>query len=655
MTRFDTVSGRWPAHRFIGASFAAAVACSCAAPAAVQSAPAPASSAAGTIQIVARDQPVGAFLRDLFGRIGRPVVPSSNLTGTVNGVFNGSVQKIYSDISKAFGLVGYYDGAALYVYSANELGVQTIQVPAATASRVAHEMQSRGLTDARDTVRVAGDGSLVASGTPRFIEQVSTLARGGPPQGGAVGAPLGPASYKAGLAGGPPPIQPLEFRVFYLRYAHAEDTTTFAGNQQMTVPGVATILQNLVLDQRPGGSAVAGSTFGVRPIRQSQPRLRGTGLDAIPPNANQTPVLGLPAGGDYRGSSEVLGSPISSLGDSNGLVAPLTQDIVRIEPSAYLNAVVVRDIPERMPAYDSLIRALDVEPQIVEVDATIIDIDTQKAQDLGINWRLTTGGFGALFGNGTDSDLGLLPTNGSRRSNVNNITPSGMGGTISAIIGNHRQFLARLTALETKHVARVISRPQVMTLSNVDAVFDRSRTFYVRVAGDHDVDLFNVTAGTIMRVNPHVFRDHDQTRIRVSVVIQDGSISEDEVKGIPIVDQASVTNETMMLNGQSLLLGGMTIDEDTDVEYKIPLLGDIPLLGNLFKSRNKSHGHIERLFLITPHVVSLGTDVGPTTVMTSQVPAQQMTPSASIPLSPGSSSAATPPMSIQPASEAPTS
>ena len=98
-----------------------------------------------------------------------------------------------------------------------------------------------------------------------------------------------------------------------------------------------------------------------------------------------------------------------------------------------------------------------------------------------------------------------------------------------------------------------------MTLSNVDAVFDRSRTFYVKVAGDRDVDLFNVTAGTIMRVNPHVFRDHDQTRIRVSVDIQDGSISEDKVKGIPIVDQASVTNETMMLDGQSLLLGGMTI------------------------------------------------------------------------------------------------
>ena len=566
-----------------------------------------------------RDQPITAFLRDLFGRVGRPVVPSANLTGTVNGVFRGSVNKIFSDIARAFNLVSYDDGAALYVYSSNEVGVQTLNVGAATAQRVVRQIAAQRLADRRNYVRASADGTLVASGTPRFIQQVSQIAGGAQSAAGG-NVPRGSPLVGGGLGLAPPPVQPLEFRVFYLKYARAEDTVTNAGGRELRLPGLASILQNLVLDQRPGGSAAYGATtptLGARLVRQSQPRLKGLGLGGVLPNAQQTPSTGLPVPGLYpTDNGDVLG--YGGFGGSGGgdIAAPLTTDIVRIEPNPYLNAVIVRDVPERMAAYDSLIRALDVEPQVVEVEATIIDINTDKLRRLGINWRLESGGFGFLFGNGTSSDT-LLTRNRalSRRDNVTQITPQGQGGNISTVIGSQREFLGRIQALETKGVARVVSRPQVMTLSNVEAVFDRTRTFYVRVAGREEVDLFNVTAGTVLRVNPHVFRDQDQTRIRMLVNIEDGSISQDSlVENIPIVERASVATQGMVLDGESLLLGGMTVDADADSVYKIPLLGDIPLLGNLFKVQQKSRSRTERLFLITPRLVSLGSRVGPTTV-----------------------------------------
>ena len=568
--------------------------------------PGPSPAGPGELTITARDQPIAAFLRDLFGRAGRPVVPSASLTGTVNGVFRGTAAKIYGDVAKAFNLVGYDDGAALYVYSSNEVTVQTLAVGRAAAERTVRAAQAQRLASGRNRLSVTAEGSLVASGVPRFVEQVAALARGGP-AGEAPGAGGGTAYAAAPAA--PAPVQPLEFRVFYLRYARAEDTIVTAGGRESRIPGMATILQNLVLDQRPGGSALATS-FGARPVRQSQPRLGGLGLGSVSPNAAQTPILSLPT----AGGSDILGGTDTGVGGGAGgstgagLVAPLTQDVVRIEPSPFLNALIVRDVPERMAAYDGLIRALDVEPQIVEVEATIIDVNTEKLRRLGINWRVGAGGFGALFGNGNaDSDQRLLPNfTQSRRDNVSAITPVAAGGTVSTIIGSGREFLARITALENRGAARIVQRPQIVTLANTEAVFDRTRTFYVRVAGRQQVDLFNVTAGTVLRVNPHVFRDHDQTRIRMLVSIEDGNINGTvSVDSIPVIEKSSVSTQAMVVDGESLLLGGMTSDADSDNITKVPLLGDIPLLGELFKFREKNRAHTERLFLITPRLVSL--------------------------------------------------
>jgi len=572
--------------------------------------------APGDLTVTARDQPIGAFLRDLFGRAGRPVVVSPSLTGTVSGVFRGSALKIYNDVARAFNLVGYDDGAAYYVYAANDVSVQTFAVGRSGADRAVRQAAAQKLTGGRNRLRVAADGSLVASGVPRFIEQVGALARGGDGGTTASGGGGGGGGGFGGASFAPPPPQPLEFRVFYLRYARAEDTVVNAGGRESRVPGLASIIQNLVLDQRPGGSAGTPVQFGARPVRQSANRVGGLGLGAVSADASQTPILSLPStgSGDVLGGVDVLGTGGAAAGGGGGggagLMAPLTQDVVRIEPSPMLNALIVRDVPERMAAYEGLIRALDVEPQVVEVEATIIDINTDKLRRLGINWRLTTGGFGALFGNGDptsdfDARLSRNPAL-SRRGNVDAITPSAAGGTISTIIGSGRQFLARITALENRGAARIVQRPQIVTLANSEAVFDRTQTFYVRVGGRLQVDLFNVTAGTVLRVNPHVFRDRDQTRIRMSVNIEDGALNGTlDVDDIPVVERSSVSTQAMVVDGESLLLGGLTADSDINNITKVPLLGDIPLLGELFKYRQRQQAHTERLFLITPRLVSL--------------------------------------------------
>jgi hypothetical protein len=147
-----------------------------------------------------------------------------------------------------------------------------------------------------------------------------------------------------------------------------------------------------------------------------------------------------------------------------------------------------------------------------------------------------------------------------------------------------------------------VSSPQVLTLSNVEAVFDSSQTFYVRVAGRDAVDLFNVSAGTTLRVTPHVFKEGEESRIKMRVSIEDGALSTRTVDTLPVVDRASISTQAMIFEGESLLVGGITRDSRNEAETRVPFLADLPWVGGLFRHRQAQSERLERLFLITPRL-----------------------------------------------------
>jgi type III secretion protein C len=522
---------------------------------------------AHTVDLTAREQPISQFLQNFYNQIGVPVVISSSVAGTINGVFRGPAAKIEADVSKAFDLVTYYDGGAAYVYTAAQLSSRSFPLSASASRRVDRAARQLGLLDGRNTLRATGD-MLVASGAPRFLQQVDELSRGG-----------------ARAEAASPTLQ---YRVFYLRYGWADDVNLTVGSKQVTIPGVASIVRSLVSSdphERSGASARSESL-----IPAAVQGLRGQGLA----------TLGTPnPGGPAYAEPGPLGTPLAN--EQTEVYSP--QNPVRIQADSRLNAVIVRDVAERMSAYEELVRALDVEPQLLEIEAAIIDIDTTKARDLGVNWRFDDGNGGIQFGRGPNAPAGLEDSNLVRGST----SPKSAAGLVaSTIIGNGDYFAARLNALETEGVARVVSRPQIVTLSNVEAVFENTRDFYVRLAGERDVDLFNVSSGTTLRVTPHVTRENNQTRIRMLVSIEDGALTSASVDNIPVVQRSALNTQALIVEGQSLLLGGMTVQSDSTGSSRIPVLGGIPGLGALFKVQSRSSGRVERMFLITPRLASIG-------------------------------------------------
>jgi type III secretion protein C len=518
------------------------------------------------ITIIAREQPIDSFLQELFGQLSIPVVVDETVKGTVNGSFeNISANMIFSDISKSFGLIKYYDGAILYIYTSNNIIRRIIPASSSISQRIVRAASDLNLTDRRNSIRKAVEGGLVVTGTKRFIEQVDELV---------FAAENGLKNYEA----------PVGFKVFYLKYAWAQDVTmTFAG-KQVVIPGVATILRQLVQE---APQLIYTNTLQDSLLKPTTPGLKGQGLNSF----GNSERVGLPDSVNIAHTNSDKSQYIQPVAANAQVVSQSTR--VRIQADPRLNAVIIRDSPDRMSRYQSLIDSLDVEPQMLEIEATIIDINTAKLKELGINWRWQNNDDEVLFGSGDeDSD---------RRLNTGStITPFGKGGFISFVLGDNAKFIGRISALESKGAAHIVSRPHVITLSNVEAIFDTSSTFYVRVAGREEVDLYNVSIGTSLRVTPHVFKDNGNAKIKLLVTIEDGQQTDQRVDEIPVVSRSAINTQALINAGESVLVGGLVREVKKDNEDKIPLLGDIPIMGNLFKTTNKQTTRVERLFLITP-------------------------------------------------------
>lgn len=153
--------------------------------------------------------------------------------------------------------------------------------------------------------------------------------------------------------------------------------------------------------------------------------------------------------------------------------------------------------------------------------------------------------------------------------------------------------------------ARVVSKPHVITLSDVEAVLAATTEFFVRVAGEEEVDLFNVPVGTTLRVTPHVFTDNNINKIKLLVNIEDGSQAPGaQVDSIPVIERANISTQAVINEGDSLLVGGLVREAFRNTRYQVPVLGRIPVIGGLFRSKQNQASRVERLFLITPRLAN---------------------------------------------------
>lgn len=376
-----------------------------------------------------------------------------------------------------------------------------------------------------------------------------------------------------------------QIMVFRLKYASATDRIISARGRNETIPGIKTILSGLLFGEAQGGLDTPSDRFDAGSTKRSRKPDNGPG------QAREVGFGGLGLAAN-RSVADVSAprEPKKSTSDSSRKDGP------RIEADPSLNAIIIYDELGKREMYQSLIDQLDVQPQQIEIEALIVDIDRSKLSELGVEW-------GIRSGNGN-----VVGRVNAMRDESQDVSMPLPGSTL--LISNAARFYARLKALEGKGEARILATPTVLTLDNVAAVLDLSQTLYMPLLGERYADLADITAGTMLRVIPRIVKDGASTRVRLEVDIEDGALGDS-------TSQANVTRSTISTQAiidlqQTLMIGGYRAESLSTHEQKVPGLGDVPLFGGLFRSHETTSGSRERLFLITPRLLaSSGTAAHP--------------------------------------------
>lgn len=518
----------------------------------------------------------GEKLKDVLEGFGveRGVVMmvSDLITETVNGSFiDYSPDDFFSEICRAYGLIWFYDGASCYVYPQQEIQSKILSFGNASFQDVEKSIRELGISDNRIPIRrLAGKNLIYLIGAPKLIELAETATD---------------ILNQAATARMQEQKQENVVRAFMLKHAWATDHKFIISDSEVMVPGVASELKSLLTGDTKPGTADYGTS---KQLSRTVDKLRGKGLASIGKTDDSSDQANNSESGDQGGGSRQNGA-----------------DSFSIQADARLNAVIVRDSKDRMPYYEELIKVLDAPVDLINIEVTIAEVSIGSLRELGVQWRYeNSDASGDTYDSGFNADKGFE----AGAENLGIGQGLNLAATLSLSAGEY--LLTRLHALEEGGNASIQSNPSLLTLDNIQAVIQQTTTFYTKVGGYQDVDLFKVTSGLVLKVRPHLIvgeDPQDPVKIKLLVDVEDGtpdsSVSVDE---IPVVSQNSIHTQAVVDSGETLLLGGNIYEKEELKEEKVPLLGDIPLLGYLFKYENKNVQRLERIFMIRPTLYRKG-------------------------------------------------
>ncbi len=289
------------------------------------------------------------------------------------------------------------------------------------------------------------------------------------------------------------------------------------------------------------------------------------------------------------------------------------------------NQLFVTDIPSRLEQVQQLIAKLDVAVRQVLIEARIVEASDTFGRSLGVklgglDLRTQRGGdsgyqiggnnrvaFGTSYGNAvaTTGAGGTVDTSGSfvnLPASTLGVANSAATFAVSIFNATANRFLnLELSALEADGKGKIVSSPRVVTADQVKALIEQGTEFPYQVATSSGAtSLAFRKANLKLEVTPQMTPEGN---IILDLDVNKDSRGETTAAGIAI-DTKHIKTQVLVENGGTVVIGGIFTLDETNNETKVPLLGDVPYLGNLFKSRERTSRKQEMLVFITPKMIS---------------------------------------------------
>ncbi len=320
--------------------------------------------------------------------------------------------------------------------------------------------------------------------------------------------------------------------------------------------------------------------------------------------------------------------------------SPNVDASVTIWADVSTNALIITAPPKIMKSLMAVIDKLDIRRAQVQVEAIIVEIDVNKSANIGVQWLLDGGnsyGYGVtnLPGQGTsivDLAAAVLGATGSTTGSAltnpnNNLTgTTGTTGLSSSTIGTGgtfalgrynsntgKGFAALIQAIRSDGSSNIISTPSLVTMNNEEAEVKVTQEIPL-ITGSYSSSTASVSGttspfttiqreevGTILKVTPHI---NEGNSVQLKIEQEDSSPGAKLANSADIsTNKRSIKTTVLIEDGGVIVLGGLMSDTVLEAEDRVPGLGSIPLIGNLFKSRSGSRQKKNLLVFIRPKIL----------------------------------------------------
>ena len=272
------------------------------------------------------------------------------------------------------------------------------------------------------------------------------------------------------------------------------------------------------------------------------------------------------------------------------------------------NSLIICDTEEHLASILSEIDKADRTPQQIMIEVVIIDVQLRDENEIGVNWDLFSDkNYDIKYRQNFTNRLGSTIADADTIGNATAFNTTGIGGDFSVISGSIRNVVAML---QNKRDVEILASPRAMMVSgesaNIKAVEEIP---YSEVSDTAAGGAGAITSTKFKEVGVNLQVSGtitDSNNIFLTVDTEQNVMTSESSTGVPVVDTRKASTALLLKDGQIVVIGGLRRQETTKKVDQIPILGDIPLIGLLFKYTNTVINNTELIVFLSPHIYKEG-------------------------------------------------